>query len=271
MKHDLISRIEKAMPELSKSQRAIGNYIIANYDKSAYLTASKLGAAVGVSESTVVRFAIELGYDGYPALQHALRELIRTRLTSVQRMEITNKRIGENSVLSTVLRSDMDKIKETLETVDPAAFEGAVDTLLGARTIYVMGVRMTGSLASFLTFGLSMIFPNVKQIQTSSGGEIFEQLLRVGEGDVIIPITFPRYSKRIVRGVEYARSYGAKVIAHRQRCLAGRGVRRLSADSPFGYGFVYRLARCAAQHYQCPYRCAVACKTGRAYRYVCAS
>lgn len=197
MKHDLISRIEKAMPELSKSQRAIGNYIIANYDKSAYLTASKLGAAVGVSESTVVRFAIELGYDGYPALQHALRELIRTRLTSVQRMEITNKRIGENSVLSTVLRSDMDKIKETLETVDPAAFEGAVDTLLGARTIYVMGVRMTGSLASFLTFGLSMIFPNVKQIQTSSGGEIFEQLLRVGEGDVIIPITFPRYSKRI--------------------------------------------------------------------------
>ena len=213
MKHDLISRIEKAMPEMSKSQRAIGNYIIANYDKSAYLTASKLGAAVGVSESTVVRFAIELGYDGYPALQHALRELIRTRLTSVQRMEITNKRIGENSVLSTVLRSDMDKIKETLETVDPAAFEGAVDTLLGARTIYVMGVRMTGSLASFLTFGLSMIFPNVKQIQTSSGGEIFEQLLRVGEGDVIIPITFPRYSKRIVRGVEYARSYGAKVIA----------------------------------------------------------
>jgi len=210
MKHDLISRIEKAMPELSKSQRAIGNYIIANYDKSAYLTASKLGAAVGVSESTVVRFAIELGYDGYPALQHALRELIRTRLTSVQRMEITNKRIGENSVLSTVLRSDMDKIKETLETVDPAAFEGAVDTLLGAMTIYVMGVRMTGS---FLTFGLSMIFPNVKQIQTSSGGEIFEQLLRVGEGDVIIPITFPRYSKRIVRGVEYARSYGAKVIA----------------------------------------------------------
>ena len=128
-------------------------------------------------------------------------------------MEITNKRIGDNSVLSTVLRSDMDKIKETLETVDPAAFEGAVDTLLGARTIYVMGVRMTGSLASFLTFGLSMIFPNVKQIQTSSGGEIFEQLLRVGEGDVIIPITFPRYSKRIVRGVEYARSYGAKVIA----------------------------------------------------------
>ena len=136
MKHDLISRIEKAMPELSKSQRAIGNYIIANYDKSAYLTASKLGAAVGVSESTVVRFAIELGYDGYPALQHALRELIRTRLTSVQRMEITNKRIGENSVLSTVLRSDMDKIKETLETVDPAAFEGAVDTLLGARSIF---------------------------------------------------------------------------------------------------------------------------------------
>lgn len=213
MNHDLLGRIEEAMPDLSKSHRAIGEYIINNYDKSAYLTASKLGQAIGVSESTVVRFAIELGYEGYPELQHALRELIRTRLTALQRMEITNSRIGGSDVLEAVLHSDMEKIKETLESVSHADFDRAVDTIINADTIYIMGVRMTAALATFLSFNLGMIFPNVKQIQTSSGSEILEQMLRVGPRDVIIGITFPRYSKRIVKTVEYVKERGTPVIA----------------------------------------------------------
>lgn len=211
--HDLLGRIEEAMPNLSKSHRAIGEYIINNYDKSAYLTAAKLGQAIGVSESTVVRFAIELGYNGYPELQHALRELIRTRLTALQRMEITNSRIGGSDVLEAVLHSDMDKIKETLESVSHDDFDRAVDTIINADTIYIMGVRMTAALATFLSFSLGMIFPNVKQIQSAGGSEIIEQMLRVGPRDVIIGITFPRYSKRIVRTVEYAKERGTPVIA----------------------------------------------------------
>jgi DNA-binding MurR/RpiR family transcriptional regulator len=213
MPDDLLMRIEESMPTLSKSQRAIGRYICEHYDKAAYMTAAKLGALVGVSESTVVRFAAELGCDGYPELQQALRELIRTRLTAIQRVEITNERIGDADVLETVLTSDIDKIKGTLEEIDHNDFNKAVDMIISARKIYVDGARTSSCIASFLGFSLSLIFNNVYPVQTAGGNEIFEQLLHITEGDVVIAISFPRYSKRIVNAVGYAKHGGAQIIA----------------------------------------------------------
>jgi len=200
------------MPTLSKSQRIIGRYICDHYDKAAYMTASKLGAIVGVSESTVVRFADELGYDGYPALQAALRELIRTRLTAIQRIEITNDQIGNSDVLHNVLTSDIDRIKNTLENIDREAFEGAVDAIIGARNIYILGVRTSASLASFLGSNLGLIFNNVRLLESSGGNEMLEKLIHIGEGDVAIAISFPRYSKRVINAVRYASAQGARVI-----------------------------------------------------------
>jgi DNA-binding MurR/RpiR family transcriptional regulator len=213
MTDDLLRHIETSIPTLSKSQRVIGSYICEHYDKAAYMTAAKLGSLVGVSESTVVRFAIELGCGGYPELQQALRELIRTRLTAIQRVEITNDRIGDADVLDNVLNSDIDKIKETLEGINHADFNRAVDMIISARTIYVAGARTSSSLASFLGFSLHLIFNNVYQVQTAGGNEIFEQLLHVGEGDVVIAISFPRYSKRIINAVDYAKRNGTQIIA----------------------------------------------------------
>lgn len=213
MPDDLLQHIEASMPVLSKSQCTIGRYICEHYDKAAYMTAAKLGALVGVSESTVVRFAIELGCGGYPELQQALRELIRTRLTAIQRVEITNDRIGDADVLDNVLNSDIDKIKGTLEGINHADFNRAVDMIISARTIYVAGARTSSSLASFLSFNLNLIFDKVYPVQTAGGNEIFEQLLHVAEGDVVIAISFPRYSKRIINAVDYAKRSGAQIIA----------------------------------------------------------
>ncbi len=213
MNPDLLQYIEQSMPTLSKSQRRIGRYICTHYDKAAYMTAAKLGSIAGVSESTVVRFANELGYDGYPALQAALRELIRTRLTALQRIEITNERIGDADILTTVLNSDIDKIRYTLETIDRDSFQRAVDAILHAKTIYVAGARSSASLSSFLAFNLNLIFDNVRNVQAYGGSEIFEQLIHIGEGDVILGISFPRYSKRIINAVQYAKSNQAQVIA----------------------------------------------------------
>ncbi|MBE6637691.1 MAG: MurR/RpiR family transcriptional regulator, partial [Ruminococcaceae bacterium] len=178
MKNDLLDRIRYAMPKFSKGQRAIGGYILSNYDKAAFMTASKLGDVTGVSESTVVRFATALGFEGYPELQIALQELIRIRLTSVQRMEVTNDRIGEGDVLETVLNSDMAKIRATLESVNRTVFNAATEAILGARRIYIIGMRSSASLASFLAFNFRFMFDNVTLVQTTSGSEIFEQLLR---------------------------------------------------------------------------------------------
>ncbi len=213
MAEDLLQHIKESVPALSKSQRAIGIYICEHYDKAAYMTASKLGALVGVSESTVVRFAGEMGFDGYPSLQQALRELIRTRLTAIQRVEITNDRIGNADVLDNVLNSDIEKIRNTLESISRTDFDRAVDMILSARTIYVAGARTSSSLASFLGFSLNLIFSNVYPVHASGGNEIFEQLLHVAEGDVVIAISFPRYSKRIINAVGYAKRSGAQIIA----------------------------------------------------------
>ncbi|MBQ8440138.1 MAG: MurR/RpiR family transcriptional regulator [Clostridia bacterium] len=213
MNCDVLKKIENGMSSFSKGQKLIANYILAHYDKAAYLTASKLGAFVGVSESTVVRFAIELGFEGYPEFQHALQEIMRNRLTSFQRIEVTNSLIGDENILERVLISDAEKIRRTLEEVDQESFDRAIEKIISANRIYILGVRSSSSLASFLNFNFQMIFDNVKFIQTTSGSEMFEQIMQIGEGDVMIAISFPRYSKRIINAVEYARSKKANVVA----------------------------------------------------------
>ena len=210
---DILKSIEEKMPSFSKGQKLIAAYILEHYEKAAYLTASKMGAIVGVSESTVVRFAIELGYEGYPDFQQSLQEIIRNRLTSFQRIEVTNSLIGDGNVLDKVLLSDAEKLRRTMEEIDHKMFEEAIDRIVSAKNIYIIGVRSSSSLAGFLNFNFRMIFDNVKFVQTTSGSEMFEQIMRIGEGDVMIAISFPRYSKRIIHAVEYARSKNADVVA----------------------------------------------------------
>lgn len=205
--------MEERMPEFSKGQKRIARYILDHYDKAAYMTASRLGSIVEVSESTVVRFAIEVGFDGYPEMQRALQELIRTRLTAVQRVDVTNNLIGDDDVLDKVLSADSEKIRRTLDEIDRKSFNDAVDKIAGAGSIYIIGVRSSSTLAGFLNFNLRMILDNVKLVGTSSGSEIFEQIMNIGRGDVLIAISFPRYSKRIINAVEYAQSAGADVIS----------------------------------------------------------
>lgn len=211
--NDLITKIQSELPGFSKGQKQIARFILEHYDKAAFMTASRLGVTVGVSESTVVRFATELGYDGYPHLQRALQEMIRNKLTSVQRMEVAGDRMGGRDVLQTVLHADTDMIRVTLDEIDRDAFQGAVDALMGAKRIYILGVRSSSALASFLGFYFNLLFENVTLVHTNSVSEIFEQVLRVGPGDVLFGISFPRYSKRTLSAMQYARDRGAKVIA----------------------------------------------------------
>lgn len=213
MSRDLIEIIEKAYPTLSKGQKKLSDYILAHYDKAAYMTASKLGSEVGVSESTVVRYAIELGCGGYPEFHAALKETLRMRLTAVQRMEVTGDRISEEKILDEVLTADAERIRKTLDEIDRAAFNRAIEALLSARRIYVIGMRSSSSLADFLSYYLSLVFDDVRRVRTTSGSEVFEQLMRIDECDVLIAVSFPRYSTRIVSAVDYASQAGAKVIS----------------------------------------------------------
>ena len=185
-KSDLNTKMNELYKSMSKGQKLLTNYITDNYDKAAFLTAAKLGETVGVSESTVVRFAMFLGYKGYPEFQKALEETVRNKLNSVQRMEVTYGRIEKNAVLSSVLSSDADKIRETMESMDEDVFEQAVDTILNARKIYVIGIRSCAPLASFLAFYLNLMFDNVILLQTNNSSEIFEQMIHMNESDVII-------------------------------------------------------------------------------------
>ena len=210
---DLMSKIQSGMSEFSKGQRSIARYIIEHYDKAAFMTASKLGATVGVSESTVVRFATELGYGGYPHLQKALQEMIRNKLTAVQRMEVTNDRMGNRDVLRAVLNSDIEKIRLTLDELDQETFNTVVEEILNTKHIYILGVRSSYALSSFIGFYFNLMFDNVRLVHTTSASEAFEQILRVGEGDVVLGISFPRYSRRTLQALEYARDSGATVIA----------------------------------------------------------
>lgn len=212
MSQDILSLIRENMGSFSKGQKRIAAFILESYDKAAFMTASKLGQTVNVSESTVVRFAAELGYDGYPSMQKSLQKMIRSRLTSVQRIEMANDQMGDD-VLSSVLRSDTAMIRSTLEELDRTRFNGAVDTILAAKKIYIMGVRSSTAISRFMAFHFNMIFDNVREISANTTSEIFEQILRVGEGDVVIGVCFPRYSSRTVKAMQYARDRGATVIA----------------------------------------------------------
>ena len=210
--NDLLNRMNSKYSCMSKAHKRLATYITDNYDKAVFLTASKMGTVVGVSESTVVRFAVSLGYKGYPEFQKALEELVRNKLNSVQRMEVAYGRISQSNVLETVLQSDAEKLKSTLEQIDHQAFEVAVDTILEARNIYIIGIRSCAPLASFLAFYLNLMFDNVRLLQTNSSSELFEQMLRINEKDVIIGISFPRYSMRTLKVLEFANNRNARVI-----------------------------------------------------------
>ena len=210
--NELLQKIDDGYARFSKGQKKLADYIRRDYDKAAFLTAARMGEVVGVSESTVVRFATALGYSGYPAFQKALEEMVRTRLNSIQRMEVTYGRITQGEILASVLQSDIEKIKLTMESIDHEAFELAVETILKARKVYVVGIRSCAPLASFLSFYLNLLCEDVTAVSTNSASEIFEQLLRIGEEDVIIGISFPRYSMRTLKALEFASNRKAKVI-----------------------------------------------------------
>ena len=211
-KNELLRRIEEQYKELSKGQKRLADYIVQNYDKAVFLTAARLGKVVGVSESTVVRFATQLGYKGYPGFQRALEELVRHKLNSIQRMEVTYGRISQSEILESVLQSDIEKIKMTIGSLDQKAFEEAVDTIVKARKIYIIGIRSCAPLANFLSYYLNLIFDHITLVHTNSSSEIFEQMIRIGEEDVVIGISFPRYSMRTLKALEFASNRKAKVI-----------------------------------------------------------
>lgn len=211
MTEDILQRLEGDTDKFSKGQKRIASYICEHYEKAAFMTAARLGETVGVSESTVVRFASEVGFEGYPQLQKNLQEIIRNRLTTVQRMEIIDEQIGDSDVLTKVMQLDSEKIKRTLADIDRQSFDDAVEAIVSAKRHYILGVRSSNILANFLTFYLNHIFSSVLNIGRDS--EVFEPMIRIGSEDVMIAISFPRYSQRTLKAAEFAKSRGAKVIA----------------------------------------------------------
>ena len=209
---NLLLRINDKMDRFSKGQRLIAQFILEQYDKAAYITAAKLGSIVGVSESTVVRFASELGYDGYPGMQKELRAMICTKLTATQRLDVAADRMGTGDILQSVLDADMENIRQSLLQIDREEFLKIADAIVNAKHIYILGVRSSASLASFLSFYLNLITPNVRHVQTSTASELFEQIFRIEKGDVLIAISFPRYSTRTLKAINYAKSRTATVI-----------------------------------------------------------
>ena len=212
MKDDILSILEEKGPTFSKGQRRIAAYITESYDKAAFMTASRLGKTVGVSESTVVRFAVELGFDGYPEMQKAMQEMVMNRLTSVQRIEVANDRIGNQDILTKVLQADADKLRQTAETISREHFRNAVDAILKARRIYVLGVRSAAPLANFAGYYMNYMFEDVRVITVSGAGEMFENLVNITPEDVVLAFSFPRYSSATLKAVQYCRGLGATVI-----------------------------------------------------------
>lgn len=213
MSNDILSVLQARAHTFSKGQRMISKYILESYDKAAFMTANRLGKTVGVSESTVVRFAVELGYDGYPSMQKAMQEMVLNRLTAVQRIEVANDRIGDQDVVSLVVQSDIEKLRQTGETVDREDFRAAVQAILGARRVYLLGVRSAAPLVSFLGHYLDYMLDDVRPVTVSGASEMFEKIVGVNDKDVVIAISFPRYSTATVKGAQYCRSTGAKVIS----------------------------------------------------------
>ena len=213
MTADILSCIHNKMSGFSKGQKRIAAYILESYDKAAFQTAGTLGRTVNVSESTVVRFAAELGYDGYPAMQMELQEMVLNRLTAVQRIEVSSERLGEQDILSTILQSDMDKLRVSMECIDRTAFAGAVDALLSARRVYILGVRSSAALAEFFGYYLNYMFEDVRVVTGASESEMFEKIVHVAPQDAVVGISFPRYSTATSKALQYCASAGAQVIA----------------------------------------------------------
>jgi DNA-binding MurR/RpiR family transcriptional regulator len=213
MTNNILATIQEKMPTFSKGQKLIATYILTSYDKAAFMTASKLGKTVNVSESTVVRFAAELGFDGYPSMQKSLQEMIRNKLTSVQRIEVSRDRMGSQDIMSTVMQADIEKIRLTLDETNRTSFQQAVTTISGARRLFILGFRSASALANFMSYYFRFMFDEVVLVDTSAMSEVFEQIMKAREGDVFVGVSFPRYSKRTVKAMQFAKDKGAKVVA----------------------------------------------------------
>ncbi len=213
MRNFILTKVDLKDKKLSKGHKKLAQYITENYDKAAFMTASKLGEKVGVSESTVVRFATEMGFKGYPELQKELQQMIKSKLTAVQRMEVSSTLIGEQDAIKKVLNGDIELIRDTLEQISTEEFTNAVETINKAKRIYILGVRSSAALASFLYFYFNPVFENVVLVDTSSGSEMFEQMFRISEDDVCVAISFPRYSKQTINALRFINDRGTKIIA----------------------------------------------------------
>lgn len=213
MENDLLSVLARGSSKFSKGQRVIAKYILNNYDKAAFMTAGKLGRIVGVSESTVVRFAAELGYDGYPSMRKALQEMIRHRLTSVQRIEVAKSMIDDTDLVKSIIGSDMQNLQATLELLEHDSFNKLVDSIVEAKNIYIVGMRTSTSLATFLGLYLNLLRDNVNVVHDTAASEIYEQIIRISTGDLFIGISFPRYSSHTVDAMQFAKKMGAKTAA----------------------------------------------------------
>lgn len=212
MSADIFTLLQTKMSTFSKGQRMLARYITEYYDKAAFMTASRLGKTVGVSESTVVRFAVELGFSGYPEMQKAMQDMVLNRLTSVQRIEVTSDRIGNQDVVTSVLQADADKLRQTSEILDREEFRLAVQAILNGKRIFVLGARSAAPLANFLGYYLQFMFSNVHLVTVSGCSEMFEKMIDVNRDDVVVAFSFPRYSAATAKGAQYCRSVGAKVI-----------------------------------------------------------
>ena len=223
MNSDILSILQVKAASFSKGQKLLARYITESYDKAAFMTASRLGKTVGVSESTVVRFAVELGYDGYPSMQKAMQEMVLNRLTAIQRIGVASDRIGNQDVVSMFLQSDTEKLRQTSELLDRNEFREAVNAILQAKRIYVLGARSAAPLASFFGYYLNFMFNNVHIVTASGSSEMFEKLIGADASDVVVAFSFPRYSAATVKGAQYCRTTGAKVIGFTDSRLSPLG------------------------------------------------
>lgn len=210
---DILSQLSDSSGRFSRGQRSIARYIAENYDKAAFMTAGKLARTVGVSESTVVRFATELGYEGYPEMRKALQEVVRNRLTSVQRIAAAREMMDSPALLKSVMSADMDKLRVSYEALSQTSFDEAVDAITDAKNVYVLGMRSSSALASFMGFYLNYLMDNVRVVNDTKGSEVYEQMLRIGPGDVLFCISFPRYTSNSLRAAQFAKEHGARIVA----------------------------------------------------------
>lgn len=213
MAENFQDKINLIYPTLSKGHKKIADFIKTNYEKASFMTAASLGKAVGVSESTVVRFASNIGFEGYPELQKYLQEMVKSHLTSVQRMDVAASRYGDEDFIDRAFSADIEMIKATRDGISREAFIKSAEAINNARKIYILGVRSSAALASFAAFYFRFLYENVVLIDTSAASEVFEQMFRIGSEDVCIAISFPRYSNQTVNALSFAQSRGATIIS----------------------------------------------------------